>query len=107
MSSYLLKTVPRSIRRALERELSNGAPTDWPELLKSLTSEQRVSIIIVKELLVAEIKAKNTRMVVRTIQLLAVLATVVIANLPGGEPLSDALHKFLIMLFDESARGVD
>ena len=98
----LLKDVPRAVRSAFIRKLSNGTEAETPDGLEHLTREEIVAIAIAEQLLIREIQIKKTRMIVRTIQLIAVLTAVVIADPSVWKLAPEALHKFLEMFFVET-----
>lgn len=89
------RAIPGAIHRGLKRQLSNGTKTITPEVIQGLTSEERVTIALLEQLLIRELKVKQTRMVVRTIQLIAILATLVITD-AIDKPLVSSLVDFIL-----------
>lgn len=103
MTSDLLQDIPAAISSRLERELSNGTETLSPDLLEKLTREQQITLILVKQLEVREREAEKTRVIMRTLKLIAVFSALVIAYLFSGTPTAQTLHEILEVFFNQSA----
>ncbi len=95
----LLKYIPGDIASGLKGKLSDCGEAVAPELLESLTSEERIAVVLAVELLVIEAQIKYRRMIVRAIVIVAILAAVVISDGPIGEVFSKAFYEFLMMAF--------
>ncbi len=96
----LFKNVSSDVLRRLEGKIANGGEAVSPELLEKLTRIERTTVVMAIELLVFEAKVKQTRMIVRAIVLIAVLAALVIADPGVWKVFPEALHEFLEMALD-------
>ena len=95
LPSALLQNVPRTIRRTLVRQFRDGGEALSPKLSEGLTGEQKITLILAEQLLIREIEIKYARMVMRTLQLFAILAAVVVADIPIGKLLASPFHELL------------
>ncbi len=94
------KYVASDVAGRIVGKVANGGESVSPKVLESLTSVERISVVFAIELLVIEAKVKQTRMIVRAIVIIAILAALVITDAPFWEVLAKALHEFLMVGLD-------
>lgn len=97
-SHSLLKNISRDIPRRLIRKFANGSEPIPPNLVESLTAEQRAALVSLYQLLIIEAEIKKVKMVMRTLILLAILAASVVGEL--GPSVSQLLKELSQMLGD-------
>lgn len=100
-SSLFLQAVTRYISSGLKRDVTDPTVTELPDFIENLTSEQRMAVMLFRELLVREFKAKQQRVIVRSLGVIAILAGVVIADPSALKVVAEALKEILVMLLVE------
>lgn len=98
---HFLKNVPAGISRTLVSELSKGSKPIPPKILEDLAGEERIALIVAIQLLVTERKIKTTKVIMRSLVFIAILAASVIANPRVAEVMSEPLYEFLKVFFVE------
>ena len=96
-----LKYVPGTVSSAFVRKFANRSKSIPPDVLESLTSEERIAAIVAVQLLITERKIKNTQMIMRTIVIVAVLTACVVADPRIIEVVAEPLYEFLKVWFGQ------
>ncbi len=98
---HFLKNISASVSSALVRKFANGGESIPPDVLKELTREERVSLILAVQLLATEYKIKRAKMIVRALVLVAIFSASVISNPVILEVVAEPFYEVLKMFFVE------
>ncbi len=98
-SRNFLKNVSGCVSSRLVRQFSNGGKSVSPEVLKGLTNVERIALVLAIQLLITERDVKRTKMVVRAIVIVAILAAGVISDSRILEVVAESFYEILQMFF--------
>jgi hypothetical protein len=98
-----LQNISRAIVRRIEREGATCYKSETPDLLEHIRCIHIVIRAYGKDILTLKIDSKYARVIVWALIFIAILATHIVADLPGSEALSQALHEFLEIFLEQGS----